>query len=84
MVRRRERLTLFMGGDATTGAGVFFLKIYLIKIPCDCSSLTKYVQRRFAGNADGDFLRENDELKERLIRGISYENGVLFGSSIVR
>ena len=58
-------LTLFIGGVA--GVGILRLKIYLMNIPWACSSLTKYVQRRFAGKAEVDF-----------------ENGVLFGSSIVR
>jgi hypothetical protein len=45
---------LVIGG--ITGVVAFRLNIYLMNIPCDCSSLTKYVQRRFAGNADSDFL----------------------------
>ncbi len=55
--------TLFIGG--VDGVGIFRLNIYLINIPWDCSSLTKYVQRRLAGNADGDFLKnwESKHLK---------------------
>jgi len=62
----------------------FRLNIYLINIPWDCSSFTKYVQRRLAGNADIDFLFKQKTNENIFEENFPYENGVLFGSSTVR
>jgi len=52
---------LVIGG--ITGVVAFRLNIYLMNIPCDCSSFTKYVQRRLAGNDDIDFLLKKTKIK---------------------
>lgn len=49
-------LSIGLINGGTAGVGVLRLNMYLINIPWDCSSFTKYVQRRFAGKADIDFL----------------------------